>query len=116
VFRDVLTGYALELKAQHALATPNFTVTPAMVNVALSRMRARGIAVVDSTLVGARHLIGDQLGYEAARYVFGRAAEVKRRMHDDHQIQRALELATRARAPQDLFALTNSGAPSPKSP
>jgi carboxyl-terminal processing protease len=116
VFRDVLTGYALELKAQHTLAKENFTVTPAMVDVVISRMHTRGVTVSDSLTAGARHLIGDQLGYEAARYVFGRAAEVMRRMHDDRQIEQALELAGRARAPQDLFALANSGAPSTKSP
>jgi hypothetical protein len=82
----------------------------------ISRMHTRGVTVSDSLTAGARHLIGDQLGYEAARYVFGRAAEVMRRMHDDRQIEQALELAGRARAPQDLFALANSGAPSTKSP
>jgi carboxyl-terminal processing protease len=116
VFRDALTEYALELKSQHTLATPDFRVTPAMVNVALSRMRAQGVATPDSVLAGARHLIGDQLGYEAARYVFGRAAEVRRRMHDDQQVQQALALGARARTPQDLFALTNTGAPATKSP
>jgi carboxyl-terminal processing protease len=116
VFRDVLTGYALELKAQHTLATADFTVTRGMVGVALMRMRARGVTIPDSALAGANHLIADQLGYEAARYVFGRAAEVKRRMHDDHQIQQALELAARARAPEDLFALASAGTPSAKSP
>jgi hypothetical protein len=49
--------------------------------------------------------------------VFGRAAEVRRRMHDDHQIQQALGLAARAHVPQDLFALAAAaGAPAPKSP
>ena len=78
--------------------------------------RRRGTAVPDSLAAGARSLIQDELGYEAARYVFGRPAEVLRRMHDDHQVQDALDFARRARAPQDLFALIGTGAPPTRSP
>jgi carboxyl-terminal processing protease len=117
VFQDVLTGYALELKAQHGLTSPDFTVTPTMVDRVISRLRTRDVTVPDSVLAGSRTLIADRLGYEAARYVFGRAAEVRRRMHDDHQIQQALGLAARAHVPQDLFALAAAaGTPAPKSP
>jgi len=114
-FRDVLTGYALEMKSGHALATDQFTVSQAMVDEVLQRLRQRGAPVPDSLLTGARSLIHDELGYEAARYVFGRPAEVLRRMHDDHQVQEALTFARRARAPQDLFALVGPGA-QPRSP
>ncbi len=105
VFRDVLTGYALELKSQRVLASPDFTVTPAMVDEALRRLRTRATAVPDSVIAGARSLIAEELGYEAVRYVFGRPAEVRRRMRVDPQVQEALGLARRARLPQDLFAL-----------
>ena len=114
-FRDVLTGYALELKAGRTLGSPQFAVTPAMVDEVLRRLRQRGVAVSDSIAAGARSLIRDELGYEATRYVFGRGAEVLRRMHDDHQVQQALDLARRAREPQDLFALVSPGA-QPRSP
>jgi hypothetical protein len=105
VFRDVLTGYALELKSQRALAAADFTVTAAMVDEALRRLRTRAAAVPDSVTAGARSLIAEELGYETVRYVFGRPAEVRRRMRGDHQVQEALGLARRARLPQDLFAL-----------
>ena len=115
-FRDVLTGYALELKSGHGLTTQQFTVSQAMVDEVFRRLRQRGAAVPDSLATGARSLIQSELGYETARYVFGRPAEVLRRMHDDHQVQQALDLARRARAPQDLFALLGPGAPQTRSP
>jgi hypothetical protein len=109
VFRDVLTGYALELKSQRAVASADFTVTPAMVNEALRRLRTRATTVPDSVTAGARSLIAEELSYEAVRYVFGRPAEVRRRMRSDRQVQEALGLARRARLPQDLFAFTTPG-------
>jgi len=75
------------------------------------RLRARGVAVPDTVLAGARTLIADDLGAEIARYVFGRAAETRRRMEEDHQVQAALSLARRAKSPQDLFALAAAQAP-----
>jgi len=95
---------------------PDFQVTPAMVSEVLSRLRQRNAAVPDSALVGARSLIPDQLGYEVARYVFGRPAEVLRRMRDDHQVQEALTLVRRARSPQDLLSLAAGSAAQTRSP
>jgi carboxyl-terminal processing protease len=116
VFRDVLTGYALELKSGQGLNSPDFQVTPAMVSEVLSRLRQRGAVVPDSVMAGARSLIPEQLGYEAARYVFGRPAEVLRRMRDDHQVQEALTLVRRARTPQDLISLASGSTAPPRSP
>ncbi len=116
VFRDVLTGYALELKSGHGLASPNFQVTPAMVSEVLNRLRQRGVTLPDSAMAGARSFIPDQIGYEATRYVFGRPAEVLRRMHDDHQVQQALALARRARSPQELISLATGPTTQTRSP
>ena len=87
-----------------------------MVSEVLSRLRQRGAAVPDSVQAGARSLIPDQLGYEVSRYVFGRSAEVLRRMKDDHQVQEALTLARRARSPQDLLSLAAASAAQTRSP
>jgi carboxyl-terminal processing protease len=113
-YRDALASYALELKEGHRLAAPNFTVTDGMVDEIVRRMRARGAQVPDSVVAGARTLISQDLGYEAARYVFGRAAEVRRRFGDDRQVQRALALADKAKSPQDLLTLaTRPQSPAP---
>ncbi len=112
LYRDALATYALELKEGNPLSNPNFTVTEAMVDEIVRRIRSKGGALPDSIIVGARPLITQDLGYEAARYVFGRPAEFRRRMSDDQQVKRALALADRAKSPQDLLTLANTQ-PSP---
>jgi carboxyl-terminal processing protease len=111
VFRDVLSTYALELKATNKLPSPSFTVTDEMVNEVLRRMRARGVGVADTVVAGARPLLAQELGYEAARYVFGRSSEVRRRMDEDRQVRAALALAHRAKSPEDLLAIAAAQAP-----
>ena len=104
-FRDVETSYALEVKASGRIKSPSFTVAPEMTDEVIRRLRARGVAVPDSVLAGARMLITDDLRFEIARYVFGRPAETRRRIEEDRQVQAALALARRAKSPQDLLAL-----------
>ncbi|MBI1966668.1 MAG: S41 family peptidase [Gemmatimonadetes bacterium] len=111
-YRDVVTSFALELKAENTLKNPTFTVASAMVDEVLRRLRAKDVTVPDEVAAGARTLIAQDLGYEAARYVFGRPVEFRRRMGDDTQIQRALALADRARSPRDLLAITTAQPPS----
>jgi len=106
-FRDALTAYAIELKEGNRLPSPNFSVTQAMVDDIVRRLRTKGAELPDSVIAGARTLITQELGYEAARYVFGRSAEFRRRIGDDEQIKRAVALADKARSPQDLLTLAN---------
>jgi hypothetical protein len=63
------------------------------------------VELPDSVAAGAQTLITRELGYEAVQYAFGRTAEFRRRLADDHQIREALALARRAKSPQDLLAL-----------
>jgi len=107
LYQDAVAAYAIELKEGNRLGSPNFTVTDGMVDEIVRRLRAKGVTVADSIVAGARSLISQQLGYEAARYSFGRSAEFRRRMSDDPQVQRALSLADRAKSPQDLLTLAN---------
>jgi len=67
--------------------------------------------VPEGVLPGARTLIADDLGREITRYVFGRPAEVRRQMDEDHQVQAALALARRAKSPQDLLSIAAAQAP-----
>ena len=110
-YQDVRATYALEAKGSGRVKSPTFSVTPDMVDEVLRRLRARGVAVPDSVLGGARSLIRDDLGHEITRYVFGRPAEVRRRMDEDHQVQAALALARRAKSPQDLLSIAAAQAP-----
>src|SRR5437762_2917189 len=111
VFRDVLSTYSLELKGSGRVSDPTFVVGDELVAEVLRRLRARGAGVPDSVAAGARTLIAHELGNEAARYVFGRPAEVRRRLAEDHQVQAALALARRARSPQDLLTLAPAKIP-----
>jgi carboxyl-terminal processing protease len=108
VYRDVIASYALELKARNAVTDPGFTVSGAMVDEVLRRLADRGAAVTPDVAAGARSLIAQALGYETARYVFGREAEFRRRMDDDRQVQEAVRLAGLARTPQELLTLAAS--------
>src|SRR5438874_2150759 len=102
---DVRSTYALEAKASGRMTDPNFSVTQEMIDDVLRRLRARKVTIPDSLVAGARPLIAQDLGYEIARYVFGRPVEVRRRMTMDRQVQTAVALAHRARSPEDLLAL-----------
>ena len=105
VYRDVISSYALELKAGNKPSDPNFSVSEEMVAEVLRRLRSRGATLPDSVAAGARSLTTQDLGYEIARYVFGRPAEFRRRMSNDRQVQQALALARRAKTPADLLVL-----------
>jgi len=105
VYRDVMSTYALELKGSGHVTDPGFAVTEEMVQEVMRRLRARGVVIPDSAAAGARRFVGQELGYEVARYAFGRPAESRRRIADDHQVQEALALARRAKSPQDLLSL-----------
>jgi carboxyl-terminal processing protease len=115
VYRDALTSYAIELKEGNRLSSRNFTVTASMVDEIVRRMRAKGAELPDSVIAGARALITQEVGYEAARYVFGRSAEFRRRMADDEQVKRALALAQKAKTPQELLTLATTQPP-PRGP
>lgn len=112
-YADVRTAYALEVKLSGRVKSPDFVVTPDMADEVIRRLRTRGVVVPDSVIPGARNAITQDLGFEIARYVFGRPAEVRRQREEDRQVQAALGLARRAKTPQDLLALAAAQAPAP---
>lgn len=105
VYRDVITAYALELKRTKAVTGENFKVTPEMRQQVYQRLRAKGVDLTPATFAGAAQLVDEQLGYEVARYVFGRPAEFRRRAQDDRQLQSALALLRQAQTPKELMGL-----------
>ena len=112
-YQDVRTSYALEVKTAGRIKTPDFTVPPDMADDVVRRLRARGVAVPDSVMTGAREVISQDLGFEIARYVFGRSTEVRRQREEDRQVRAALALARKAKSPQDLLALAAAQPPAP---
>ncbi|NNG14869.1 MAG: S41 family peptidase, partial [Gemmatimonadales bacterium] len=73
-YRDALTSIALELKNSGANLSNGFAVTPGMLAQVRERMTSRDVSVDLDVFQGAQEIIGQQLGYEIARYVIGRPA------------------------------------------
>jgi carboxyl-terminal processing protease len=108
VYRDVITGYALELKRNKGVAGETFRITPEMRQQVYQRLKSKGVDVSPATFNGAGQLVDEQLGYEVARYLFGRPSEFKRRSLDDRQLQTALDLLKKAQTPKELMGLAMS--------
>ncbi len=114
-YRDVLTSYALDAKNTHEVASEEFRITVAMRQKILDRLRAKGVSMSDAVFAGGTTLVDQWLGYEIARYVFGRQAEFRRRSQDDLQVQKALALLRQAPTPKELLSLSMAQAASPVS-
>ena len=110
-YRDALTSIALEAKKTHGVKSESFKVTPQMRQQVYDRLRARDIKISSSVFNGAGSLIDEQLGYEVARYVFGRPAEFRRRAVNDLQMQTAMGLLRKAQTPKELLSLARTTGP-----
>jgi carboxyl-terminal processing protease len=110
-YRDVLTGFALEQKSRKRISSEAFTVTPDMRQQVFQRLQQKGVKLTPEEFDQGARLIDEQLGYEIARYVFGRPAEVRRRVGDDRQVQTALGLLRQAQSPKELLGLAVAARP-----
>ncbi|HZB26982.1 MAG TPA: S41 family peptidase, partial [Gemmatimonadales bacterium] len=110
-YRDALTSIALEAKKNHGVKSESFKVTPEMRQQVYERLRARDVKISPTIFQGAGALIDEQLGYEIARYVFGRPAEFRRRAANDVQMQTAVSLLRKAQTPKELLSLAQVGLP-----
>jgi hypothetical protein len=73
------------------------------------RLRAKDVRISPELFSGAGALIDEQLGFEIARYVFGRPAEFRRRAAQDKQMQTAMGLLRKAQTPKQLLSLAQAG-------
>jgi carboxyl-terminal processing protease len=110
-YRDALTSIALESKKSHGVKSEAFKVTPEMRQQVYNRLRARDVQITPAVFQGAGMLIDEQLGYEIARYVFGRSAEFRRRAANDVQMQTAMNLLRKAQTPKELLSLAQVSVP-----
>jgi carboxyl-terminal processing protease len=104
-YRDVLTGFALEQKSTKKVMSEAFTVTPEMRRQVFQQLQEKGVKLTPEEFDQGARLIDEQLGYEIARYVFGRPAELRRRVAADRQVQTALGLLRQAQSPKELLGL-----------
>lgn len=103
LFHDALTGYALELKANGSVKSPDFVVTPAMLDEIYKRMQKRSVDIPRSTYAAAAPLVSRLFSYEVARYVFGADAEFKRKAADDRVLIAAEQLLTASHSQADAL-------------
>jgi carboxyl-terminal processing protease len=111
VFRDVLTACALDARKDRTVTKETFEVTGPMRAEMRRRLRERGVRIADSVFSGGTRLLDAQLGYEIARYTFGPAAERRRRVREDSQIRRAMELVRGMSSPEALLGLAQGREP-----
>ena len=102
-FRDVLTQYALDLKAKGSVTSPSFTVTPAMRNEFYDRLRKKNVTIPRTAFDADARLIDRLMADQIARYVFGPEAEFERSVGRDMDITTAVSLLEKARTPEDLL-------------
>jgi hypothetical protein len=107
-YRDALTTIALEAKKTHGVKSESFKVTPEMRQQVYQRLRTKDIQLSPAVFNGAGNLIDEQLGFEIARYVFGRPAEFRRRAAQDQQMQTAMGLLRKAQTPKQLLSLAQA--------
>lgn len=116
VYRDVMTSYALELKGKNGIHDPTFRASDAMVRELRQRLDKRNIDFTDRVWAGAKNFVQTQFTYEVTRFVFGREVDARRRVTDDKQIQKALELLKQAHAPKDVFTIASREAGDRRTP
>ncbi len=102
-FRDVMTRYALSIKAAGTLRDPAFTVSAEMREELWKRMAASGVDVPKSIYDDASNAVSLLLGYDIARYVFGPEAEFRRRAATDEALAAAIRISVDAGSTKALL-------------
>lgn len=108
-FRGALADCASAIKAQSAITSEDFAVTPAMREQVRAEMESRQIHLPQPVFAAAASYIDRQLGYDIAREVFGDAAATRRRLLDDRQMRAALDLIGQAGTERELIRLAEAG-------
>lgn len=105
---DAVAALALDVRARRAVQSPTFVVTPEISSAFLRLLGERGVTLDRTVIEATQSFIDRQLGYQIARYVFGRAGEVRRMASEDRTMSEAVRFAGRARTPSELLALAAS--------
>jgi carboxyl-terminal processing protease len=104
-YSNALAAFALEARAQRSVPSPMFEVSAAHRARFLALLGERGVRLEPSVVDATWPFMARQLASQTARFVFGRAGEVRRQAQDDRVLAEALRLASRARTPAELLSL-----------
>ncbi len=110
-YRDAIAGMAFDAKRRAVTTDESFAVSRAQLDELRRQLATRGVSMPDSVWTGGQRLVESHLGYEMARYLFGNTAELKRRLGDDPQVRRAVELLRMSESREDLFELAGTPLP-----
>ena len=110
-FRDAITAYAMSLKNAGTVTSPDFAVTDEMRDQVWQRMRQRGVDIDRGVYDAAAPLVSRFIGYDVARYVFGRAAEQRRTVLDFPEVQKGIELLRGVNTQKELLARVSGQQP-----
>jgi carboxyl-terminal processing protease len=102
-FRQVLSAYAVELRAEGSVSDESFQVTAAMREGLYARLLEAGVNLSPETYEEASGYVADQLGYEIARELFGTESVVRRQAKADRQLQAALRLLRDSHTQQETI-------------
>jgi len=102
-YRDALVATAIDVRQRRTVTAESFPVTPEMERAVIDRIKAKGVKLTPDDEAAGSTLIRQQLGWEVARYVFGRQAELRRRTNDDPQVQSAVMLLRESTTPAALM-------------
>ena len=91
-FRDVLTGYAAELRAEPPGRPDAATVTPERLDTLFARMEEARVHLDRATYDLARGFVEEELGNELARAFFGGDSLLRRNARSDRQLQAAVHV------------------------
>jgi carboxyl-terminal processing protease len=102
-FRDVLAGYAAELRAEQVEAPKAPVLTPERRDTLFARMEEAGVHIDRNTYDSAGDFVAAQLGDELARAFFGSDSLLRRKARTDRQLQAALQVLRGVRTQDDAL-------------
>ena len=102
-FRGLVAAYAADLRIRREVTDESFQVTGAMRDSLYHRLGDDGLVLDRATYDSAGTWVGEQLGNEIARELFGTESVVRRQAKADRQLQAALRLLRKGGTQQDLL-------------
>jgi carboxyl-terminal processing protease len=107
-FGETLFEFAISYRARHPELTPDFVVTPALLNEFYDALLVAGLKVDRKTYDDATQLTVRRLALQIAFISFGEGEARRRGNMGDHQVDLAFDLLSRAQNTKQLFHLATA--------
>lgn len=107
IFATQLQDYAASLKGK---VTPSFTVTPAMRDAFLARLKTKGVTLDPTLLAKGGTELDRLIGQRVTTVLFGDSTAKRKFLPDDNQLEKAIAVLQAAPNQQSLFAIARQEA------